>query len=104
MTLRSSIATAATALALVAVSGCAVTRGQEGPGTYTDDAAITTEVKAKFVGNKDINAASIKVETMKGTVLLSGFAKSALEKDTAERLALETHGVKNVRNDILVRP
>jgi osmotically-inducible protein OsmY len=103
MKLRRSIATAATALALV-VSGCAVTRGQEGPGTYADDAAITTEVKAKFVGNKEINAASIKVETMKGTVLLSGFAKSSLEKDTAERLALETKGVKNVRNDILVRP
>jgi osmotically-inducible protein OsmY len=103
MTLRSSIATATTVLALV-VSGCAVTRGQEGPGSYVDDATITTEVKAKFVGNKEINAESIKVETMKGTVLLSGFAKSALEKDTAERLALQTNGVKNVRNDILVRP
>jgi len=104
MTLRTSLATASMALALVVFSGCAVTRGQESAGAYVDDAAITTAVKAKFVGNKDVDAAAIKVETLNGTVMLSGFAKNALEKSTAERLALETKGVKNVKNEIAVRP
>jgi osmotically-inducible protein OsmY len=37
-------------------------------------------------------------------VQLSGFAKSAEEKSTAERLARETSGVTNVINSIVVRP
>jgi len=104
MTLRSHLATAATALALVVVSGCAVTRGQEGVGAYVDDATITTDVKSKLVANHDVDAAAIHVETLKGTVMLSGFARNALEKSTAERLALETKGVKHVKNEIAVRP
>jgi osmotically-inducible protein OsmY len=104
MTLRTSLATAVTALALVVVSGCAVTRGQESAGAYVDDAAITTAVKAKFVANHDVDAAAIKVETLNGTVMLSGFAKNALEKSTAERLAMETKGVRHVKNEIAVRP
>jgi len=104
MKLRTSLATAATALALVVVSGCAVTRGQESAGAYVDDAAITTSVKAKMVENKNVDASAIKVETLNGTVLLSGFAKNGLEKAEAERLARDTKGVRHVKNEILVRP
>ena len=97
---------AAVALALSALSvlpGCAVTRGQEHVGAYIDDASITTAVKAKFVGDKTINSASIKVETLNGEVMLSGFAKSWDEKSNAENIARNTEGVKRVRNDIVVR-
>ncbi len=48
-------------------------------------------------------AAAISVETLKGTVMLSGFAKSSAEKTTAERLAYEVKGVKSVHNAIVVR-
>jgi len=47
---------------------------------------------------------SIHVETLNGTVLLSGFAKNVTEKATAERIAREVNGVKAVRNEIAVRP
>jgi hyperosmotically inducible protein len=104
MNLRTCLAAAMTAIALVTTSGCAVTRGQETTGAYIDDAAITTSVKAKFVENKDVDATSIKVETLNGTVMLSGFAKNSLEKSTAEDIALRTKGVKNVKNEIAVRP
>ena len=40
---------------------------------------------------------------MKGIVQLSGFAKSADERMMAERLARNTNGVTEVRNDIIVR-
>ena len=101
---RTVLAASVTAIALLAASGCAVTRGQESVGAYVDDTAITTAVKARFVGNKDVDAASISVETLNGTVLLSGFAKSVTEKMTAERIARDVKGVKAVRNEIAVRP
>lgn len=94
----------ALAASLIALSGCAVTRGQETVGAYVDDTAITTSVKARFVENRQVDASSIKVETLNGTVLLSGFAKNGTERTTAESLAREVKGVKSVRNEISVRP
>lgn len=89
---------------LIAASGCAVTRGQESTGAYLDDAAITTAVKARFVENKEVDASSIRVETLNGTVMLSGFAKNGTEKTTAESLAWKVKGVQQVKNEIAVRP
>ena len=96
--------TTAVAASLIALSGCAVTRGQETVGSYVDDAAITTNVKARFVDNRDVDASSIKVETLHGTVMLSGFAKNSRERDTAEMIARNVSGVRSVRNEISVRP
>jgi len=103
-TLRHQLASALAVVALVTASGCAVTRGQETVGSYVDDSAITTSVKARFVENKSVDASSIKVETLNGTVMLSGFAKDATEKDTAEQIAMNVKGVKGVKNSIAVRP
>ena len=99
-----ALALAALAGATVLTSGCAVMRGQESAGAYVDDAAITTAVKAKFVEDKTVDAASIKVETLNGTVQLSGFAKSNAEKMQAENIARNTRGVREVRNSLAVRP
>jgi osmotically-inducible protein OsmY len=95
---------AALAATLGITTGCAVTRQQETVGAYIDDAALTTKIKAKFADNPTVSATAISVETLNGTVQLSGFAKSAEERATAERLARETAGVVAVRNDIVVRP
>lgn len=92
------------ALTLVCASGCAVTRGQESVGAYVDDAAITTAVKARYVDNREVDASSISVETLNGTVMLSGFAKNANERAMAETLAMKVGGVKAVKNEITVRP
>jgi osmotically-inducible protein OsmY len=85
-------------------TGCAVVRGQETAGSYVDDAAITTAVKAKMVDDKTVAASSISVETLNGTVQLSGFAKSSAEKAQAEYIARGVKNVRAVRNDIVVRP
>lgn len=98
------LASALIACALLVTSGCAVTRGQETVGAYIDDTAVTTAVKARFVDNKLVDASSISVETLNGTVMLSGFAKNWTEKTTAESLAMKVSGVKNVKNEISVRP
>jgi hyperosmotically inducible periplasmic protein len=104
MNISRLLISSALAATLVAVSGCAVTRGQETVGAYVDDAAITTSVKTRFVDNPQVDAASIKVETLNGTVLLSGFAKNSTERTTAESIARNVSGVRSVRNEITVRP
>jgi hyperosmotically inducible periplasmic protein len=102
MITRTTIAAAIAVAALLAAPGCAVTRGQESVGAYVDDAAITTKVKSRFVENKDVDATSIRVETLNGTVMLSGFAKNATEKTIAESIAWKVSGVKSVKNEIAV--
>lgn len=104
MTVRLSLAALAAAFSLATVSGCAVTRGQERVGAYIDDTAITTAVKARFVDNRQVDASAISVETLNGTVMLSGFAKNPTEKQTAEEIARNVKGVKDVRNSIEIRP
>jgi hyperosmotically inducible protein len=104
MIVRNTLAAAVTAVALLTTAGCAVTRDQSTVGEYVDDATISTKVKAKFIEDKAVAASSIQVETMNGTVQLSGFAKSESERAQAAALAREVKGVKNVKNDILVRP
>jgi osmotically-inducible protein OsmY len=99
-----ALAIAVLAGATIAGTGCAVTRGQETVGAYVDDAAITTAVKAKFVEDKTVDAGAIKVETLNGTVALSGFAKSSAERQQAEAIARNTKGVREVRNNLTVRP
>lgn len=104
MIIRNTLAAFVAAAALLTVTGCAVTRGQETVGAYIDDTGITTLVKSRFVENKQVDAAAISVETLNGTVMLSGFAKSALEKNTAESIARGVSGVRMVRNQIAIRP
>jgi len=104
MKLRNILAITATAVAMLTATGCAVQRGQESVGAYVDDTGITTMVKSRFVDNKQVDAAAISVETLKGTVMLSGFAKNATERSTAETIARGVKGVTSVKNDIVVRP
>ena len=104
MIIRTALAAAVAAVVLLTASGCAVTRGQETVGAYVDDTAITTSVKARFVDNREVDATSIRVETLNGTVMLSGFAKSTTERNTAESIARGVKGVKAVKNEIAVRP
>ncbi|GAB4562271.1 MAG: BON domain-containing protein [Rhizobacter sp.] len=104
MMIRTTLVAAATAIALLTTAGCAVTRKQETVGAYIDDTAITTAVKARLLENKDVAGTSISVETLNGTVMLSGFAKNSTEKATAESLTWKVNGVKAVKNEIAIRP
>nr|MDP2192159.1 BON domain-containing protein [Rhodoferax sp.] len=104
MYIRTTLAAAMTAVVLLTASGCAVTRGQETVGAYIDDAGITTRIKARFVESKLVSAGAIKVETLNGTVMLSGFAKSLMEKSAAENIARGVNGVKSVKNEITISP
>jgi osmotically-inducible protein OsmY len=104
MQIKTILAAVMTAAALLTATGCAVSRGQETVGAYVDDTGITTLVKARFAESKLVSATSISVETLNGTVMLSGFAKDGMEKVAAENIALGVKNVRAVKNEIAVRP
>ncbi len=92
------------AMAALASTGCAVKSGQSTMGQYVDDATISSRVKARMAEDKSVSAIRINVETLNGTVQLSGFATSQAERDRAGEVARGVPDVKDVRNNIVVRP
>jgi hyperosmotically inducible protein len=65
-------------------------------GEVITDAAITTAVKTKLLGDTTTPGLKIDVDTSNGVVTLSGFVTSATERRRALELARETTGVKSV--------
>jgi osmotically-inducible protein OsmY len=96
-TTHNVIAAALFGVALAA--GCA-NMGSETVGQSARDSEITAKVKAKFVADTTVSALDIKVDTYKGAVQLSGYARSVDEITRAGDIAWHTEGVKIVRNDI----
>ncbi|TFZ01486.1 BON domain-containing protein [Ramlibacter rhizophilus] len=95
---------AMTGLAVLTTAGCSVARDQTTVGGYVDDKVTTARVKAKLLEDRTTGGMSINVDTLDGIVALSGFAKSPSEKAQAEALARTTPGVRQVVNNLIVRP
>ena len=76
---------------------------RQSTGEYIDDAWITSRVKGAFVGNPELSASRIQVDTYKGEVQLSGFVPAADDVGRAAAVAGGIKGVKSVRNDIQVK-
>ena len=72
-------------------------------GQFVDDASITAAVKAKLVADSVVGGLKIDVDTKDGVVSLNGPVKNQEEKDTAIRLARETNGVKDVKDNLVVQ-
>ena len=68
-----------------------------------DDAAITAAVKSKLIADSVVGGLKIDVDTKGGVVSLSGPVKNQNEKDTALRLARETSGVKDVKDNLVIQ-
>ena len=71
-------------------------------GETVDDITITAAVKSKLFWSKYVYLAT-KVETKNGNVSLSGTVDSKEARDVAGRLATNTRGVTNVKNQIAVK-
>lgn len=85
------------------LAACAGTATQESTGEYIDDTVVTSRVKSVLLNDPNVSGLAINVETYRGTVQLSGFVKSAGERNRAVQLARDVKGVRQVRNDILIR-
>lgn len=96
------------ALSLIAVLGgplygCASSPDHKSTGQYIDDAAITTKVKAKLLGDSITEGLKVDVDTYKGAVTLSGYVNNARQRERAAEMAQTVAGVTSVRNNLLVK-
>ena len=71
-------------------------------GERVEDASITAAVKSKLLASRYADGLMADVETMRGRVKLTGFAGSADSKEAAGNLAMNTHGVHAVSNQLVV--
>ena len=72
-------------------------------GTEIDDTVLTAKVKSALVQNQEMKGFDIKVETRKGTVLLSGFVDNQARADRAIATARAVEGVKGVENGMTLK-
>lgn len=74
------------------------------PGTFVDDAAITTKIKTKLAADHLASLAKIHVDTDRaGVVVLTGSAHNRETVAQAELIARNTEGVRAVHNEIVVK-
>jgi hyperosmotically inducible protein len=71
---------------------------------YVSDAAITAEIKAKFLVEKSLDSLDLKVATTKGIVTLRGQVQRQAQADLAEKVARKVKGVRGVKNRVSVMP
>jgi len=88
---------------LSAFTAYAATDKSETTGQYVDDSVITTKVKAAIFDEKTLKTLQINVKTYQGVVQLSGFVDSAQSVRKAGEVAGNVEGVKEVKNDLLVK-
>jgi len=71
-------------------------------GEMVDDASISSAVKSKLMWSRYADGLSANVETTRGKVKLTGTASSMEAKDAAGKLAMNTHGVHAVNNQLVL--
>jgi osmotically-inducible protein OsmY len=67
------------------------------------DATTTAQVKTRLIGNGNISAGEIDVDTENNVVRLSGEVGSDTERQLAEFIARNTAGVQSVSNELGIR-
>lgn len=72
-------------------------------GAKIDDAAITVKVKTALIGEPNLKALKIDVDTANGVVTLTGTVDAAAHVDRATQVAQAVEGVKSVDNRLTVK-
>lgn len=74
-------------------------------GAAVDDTVIAAKLKGELAGKTGLKTATdVNVEVNSGVVELSGFVGTADEKDRAGEIARGISGVKDVHNNISLKP
>jgi hyperosmotically inducible protein len=93
--------------AALALSACSSTRddSKRSAGEFSSDAALTAKVKTAIASDAGLGSASaINVNSYRGVVQLSGFVDSPEKIERAAAAARNVQGVREVENNIRVRP
>jgi osmotically-inducible protein OsmY len=91
------------AVALVAFAGCTSTPTTRNAAEVTEDAAITTKVKAAFANDPLVKAYQIDVDTFRNAVTLNGTVNNQATVNKAIEVARGVSGVKSVKNNLAVK-
>ena len=82
------------------LAACAAMTGRSA-GRTIDDATISASVKSKLAADAGAKTlTSVDVDTVNGTVYLSGTVPDAATKERAARLAREVDGAQHVVNNL----
>lgn len=79
------------------------TAPQPVPGPQSADTLLSNRVLTSLNATKGPKAQGVRVTTMNGIVELTGSAGSLEEKANTERIARAVSGVRDVRNNVLVK-
>ena len=77
-------------------------QGEKASATI-DDAEITTKVKAAIFAEPGLKTLQISVDTIKDVVTLKGSVDSSPSSDKAKALAGAVAGVKEVKNQLVIK-
>jgi hyperosmotically inducible periplasmic protein len=72
-------------------------------GMELDDSVVTAKVKSALLADPDIKSFDLNVETLKGTVQLSGFVDNQAQIDRAYATTQAVEGVKLVQNNVTLK-
>ena len=72
-------------------------------GQALDDTAITAKVKAALLNEPEVKSGDISVETVTGTVTLSGSVSSDAQSQRVVAIVRSVEGVKDVQNRLSVK-
>src|SRR5687767_8901822 len=100
----SGIAGLASAIAMLALVGCASSRYERSTGEYFDDKMLGNRVKHALNAQPVYKYPDVKVNTFRGVVQLSGFVASEQQREAASEIAERVRGVGEIENDIVVAP
>jgi osmotically-inducible protein OsmY len=81
-----------------------VTTGDRAFGELVDDTTVTSAVRSKLAWSRFADGLRANVTTSKGKVRLTGHVTTAEGREAAGKLALSTHGVRSVTNDLEIQP
>ena len=84
------------------LAACTAMTG-ESAGRNIDDASITAAVKAKLAAEHATTLTSVDVDTVKGTVYLTGTVPDSATRQRAADIAYKVGGVDRVVNNLQTR-
>lgn len=85
-------------------AGCAGSRSERSTGEAIDDRATVMRVKSALHNDAIYKYPDVEVSSFKGSVQLSGFVDNNEQKSRASELTKNVEGVKELRNNITVKP
>ena len=82
---------------LIAATGCV----GPSPVVHREDAAITEDVRARLAADGQTKPFAITVATTAGVVHVTGDVAMSADRDSVERIARDTPGVRSVDNNVM---